>query len=90
VLYLTGLGAVSDEPTTGTASSLTSLSSTLITPQVTIAGAIAPLAFSGLAPGFIGLYQINVTVPQAAPTGLLDIVVQSNGVISNTAKVAVQ
>jgi len=90
VLYLTGLWAVSDEPATGTASSLTSLSSTLILPQVTIGGVIAPLAFSGLAPGFIGLYQINVTVPQASPTGLLDLVVQSNGVKSNAAKVAVQ
>jgi uncharacterized protein (TIGR03437 family) len=90
VLYLTGLGAVQNEPATGTASSPTSLSLTLVTPQVTIGGVIAPLAFSGLAPGFIGLYQINATIPLGSPTGLLDLVVQSNGVTSNAAKVAVQ
>ena len=29
-----------------------------------------PVVFAGLAPGFVGLYQINAVVPPDAPLGL--------------------
>jgi uncharacterized protein (TIGR03437 family) len=89
VLYLTGLGAVSSPPSTGTSASLTTLSPTVVTPQVMIGGVSAPVAFSGLAPGFIGTYQTNVTVPTGV-SGLVDLTVLANGVTSNKAKIAVQ
>ena len=38
-------------------------------PVVTIGGVPAELMFWGLAPGFAGLYQVNIRVPEAAPTG---------------------
>jgi uncharacterized protein (TIGR03437 family) len=38
-------------------------------PTVTIGGIAAPVAFSGLSPGFVGLWQINVQIPANAPTG---------------------
>ena len=90
VLYLTGLGAVSNQPATGASASLTTLSSTALTPTVTIGGTTAAVGFCGLAPGFIGLYQINVTVPPSATTGLLNLTVQAGGVTSNTASLAVK
>jgi uncharacterized protein (TIGR03437 family) len=46
--------------------------------------------FSGLAPGFIGLWQINVQVPANAPTGNLQLRVLVNGTPSNTVTVAVR
>jgi len=38
-------------------------------PTVTIGGVTAPVAFSGLSPGFVGLWQINVQIPANAPVG---------------------
>jgi uncharacterized protein (TIGR03437 family) len=75
VVYCTGLGPVSGAMVTGAPASLTSLQPT--TPQpaaATVGGIPAVVSFSGLAPGFIGLYQINVQVPaNAAPGSFLSI-----------------
>ena len=38
-------------------------------PQVTIGGVVAQIFFSGLAPNFAGLYQINIIVPAGVPVG---------------------
>jgi uncharacterized protein (TIGR03437 family) len=70
VVYATGLGPVSGAMVTGAPASSTSLQPT--TPQpatATLNGIPATVVFSGLAPGFIGLYQINVQVPANAATG---------------------
>ena len=42
---------------------------TVMNPQVTFGGVPGEVFFSGLAPGFSGLYQITVQVPVGAPTG---------------------
>jgi uncharacterized protein (TIGR03437 family) len=60
---------------------------------VSIGGISAPVAFAGQAPGFPGVYQVNIMVPQSAPTGsTIPIVVKSadGSVTSNTATIAVQ
>jgi uncharacterized protein (TIGR03437 family) len=90
VLYLTGLGPVSNAPQPGQPASLSTLSNALVAPQVSIGGFLSTPAFAGLTPGFIGLYQINVAVPAAAASGVVDVTVQSNGVTSNTAKLPVR
>ena len=38
-------------------------------PQVTIGGMQAQVQFAGQAPGFPGVYQVNIQIPQSAPTG---------------------
>jgi uncharacterized protein (TIGR03437 family) len=76
VVYLTGLGAVTPAVADGTASTGTPLNKTVL-PIVYIAGQAATVSFSGLTPGFPGLYQINVTIPMTIssagnyPVGIL-------------------
>jgi uncharacterized protein (TIGR03437 family) len=66
------------------------LATTKATPAVTIGGRPAPVAFSGLAPGIIGLYQINATVPLDAPAGRQPIIVTVNNVQSKASSIPVQ
>ena len=62
-------GNVTNAPGTGYAASSNPLSTTIETPQVTIGGIPAIVSFSDLAPGFVGLYQVNAEVPAASPSG---------------------
>jgi uncharacterized protein (TIGR03437 family) len=68
-VYCTGLGAVTPAVPAGTPAPLTSYSQTTNTVAATIGGQAAQVLFAGLAPGFSGLYQVNVLVPNGAPTG---------------------
>jgi adhesin/invasin len=80
-VYLTGLGAVS--------LSADGLSRVASTVTATIGGQNAPVAFAGLAPGYMGLYQVNLIVPQLA-RGDYPLSVTTGGAASNTAIVSVQ
>ena len=90
ILYLTGLGSVNNQPAAGQPASSTTLSPTILPPQVFIGGFNAAVSFSGLTPGFIGLYQINVEIPVGVPAGVVDVNVRSNEVTSNTVKLPVR
>jgi len=90
-IYCTGLGDVTNRPASGALASATDVAETVVMPAVTIGGAPAPVIFSGLAPGFAGLYQVNAQVPDSAPTGdAVRVVVQLPGASSNTVTIAVQ
>jgi uncharacterized protein (TIGR03437 family) len=86
ILYANGLGPVTNPQGDGVpaGNSITApLSLTTATPVVTIGGAQAQVQWSGLAPTFQGLYQINVVVPQNAATGsAVPISVQIGGATS--------
>jgi uncharacterized protein (TIGR03437 family) len=68
-IFGTGLGNVSGYVYSGDPSPTNPLATTTATPTVSIGGAAAPVLFSGLAPGYVGLYQVNAQVPCTAPTG---------------------
>jgi uncharacterized protein (TIGR03437 family) len=91
LIYATGLGPVRNAPPTGQPASASPLSETTVTPVVTFSGITASeILFSGLAPSFVGLYQVNVRVPLNAPSGNVDVVIQTGGQTSKAVKMAVQ
>jgi len=60
---------------------------------VFLGGVLAQVVFAGQAAGFPGVSQINITVPQSAPTGsTIPLIVKSavGTVASNAATFAVQ
>ena len=90
-MFCTGLGEVTNRPAGGAPAPSNPLSITTTTPKVTIGGVPAPVTFSGLAPGFVGLYQVNAQVPENAATGdAVPLILTIGGATSNTVTVAVR
>jgi uncharacterized protein (TIGR03437 family) len=69
VVYATGLGAVDSAIAAGSAAPVDHLVKGTEVIGASIGGLDAPIAFAGLAPGFSGLYQVNLTVPAGVQRG---------------------
>jgi uncharacterized protein (TIGR03437 family) len=80
LIYCTGLGMVSSPPADGAPGNG---QPTVAVPIVTIGGVSATISFSGLAPGFVGLNQVNAEVPSGLPSGNLSVVITMSGASSN-------
>jgi uncharacterized protein (TIGR03437 family) len=87
-IYCTGLGAVTPATTTGAVPA--TLTQTVVSPSVLIDGQAASLLWAGLAPGFVGLYQVNAQVPATLATGTHRLQIVVNGAASNTVTFAVR
>jgi uncharacterized protein (TIGR03437 family) len=91
VIYCAGLGAVSPTVPAGSAAPVTPLSKTIDPPTVTIGDQSAQVLFSGLAPGFAGLYQVNVLVPSGITPGTnVPVVLTMAGISSSPVTVPIQ
>ena len=78
-IYCNGLGAVDSPQASGEPAPTQILVRTKTAAVVTIGGKTAQVSFSGLAPGFVGLYQVNATIPQDTPSGLQPLVIAMPG-----------
>ncbi len=87
LIYCTGLGAVSSPPADGAAGNG---QPTSLMPTVMIGGTKAIVSFSGLAPGFVGLYQINAEIPAGLASGSQTVLVEAGGVSSNLVSLPVE
>jgi uncharacterized protein (TIGR03437 family) len=88
--YATGLGPVDNPPATGAAGPAGPVAATLALPEVTLGGMVAEVLFAGLAPGFAGVYQVNVRVPEGILPGEAPLVVRQGGETSPATSVTVR
>jgi len=90
-IYANGLGPVNSPPQSG-AVAISSPPSKLIGNLVaTIGGVPASVVFAGLAPGYIGLYQVNVQVPQGVAAGdAVPVMLSTGAMASNTVIISVR
>ena len=90
-VYCTGLGTVSPAVPAGAAAPLAPFSYTDNTVTAVIGGVPAQVQFAGLAPGYAGLYQVNVTVPSGVKPGpSVPLVLMEAGAASPPVIVAIQ
>ncbi|MBI3935249.1 MAG: hypothetical protein HY316_11215, partial [Acidobacteria bacterium] len=80
-IFATGLGRVTPAVGSGQPGGSQPPSATTLPATVTLNGVEAPVLFAGLAPGFVGLYQVNIQVPEIPP-GNVQMVLTVNGVAS--------
>jgi uncharacterized protein (TIGR03437 family) len=90
-VYCSGLGSVNPSVSDGVAAPLSPLSNTVSSVTATVGGQTAQVQYSGLAPGFAGLYQVNVFIPQGvAPGSAVPLVLNAGGFVSSPVTVAIQ
>jgi uncharacterized protein (TIGR03437 family) len=89
-IFATGQGVVSNQPADGAAASTSVLATTATNPVVAIGGLPAAVQFSGLAQGFVGLWQVNAVVPAGVtPGGAVTLTIAMNNQ-SNQVTIAVK
>jgi len=88
LIYCTGLGAVGTPVASGAMAPSAPLAQTINIPTVSIGGLLAIASYSGLAPGFVGLYQINVQAPLNLGAGNQSVQIVISGVASNIVTMA--
>ena len=81
-IFTTGPGVT--DPPAATGEAAPAFSTVLLPVTVTIGGVEAPVAYQGLAPGFVGLYQVNAVLPSTvAPGDAVLVEIRQNGIVSN-------
>jgi uncharacterized protein (TIGR03437 family) len=89
--YANGLGPVDSTVTSGQVPPAGTTVRTITTPTVLLGTTPANVLFSGLTPGFPGIYQVNISIPQVAAGDAIPLQVQSGGFTSPaTTTIAVQ
>jgi uncharacterized protein (TIGR03437 family) len=69
-IYATGLGAVNGTLALGYAAPADGSPTTVAAPQILLGTVPMTIAYSGLAPGYVGLYQVNAIAPAVVPNAV--------------------
>jgi uncharacterized protein (TIGR03437 family) len=90
-IFANGLGPVTNQPLSGATSPESPLAQSVSQSAIaaTIGDRPAEVTFSGLAPGYVALYQLNVVIPTDAAAGVQPLVITGNGVTGKTSSIAV-
>jgi adhesin/invasin len=89
IAYLSGSGLVSPAVADGAAAPSNTLVHLNSGSSATIGSSTAQVSFAGLAPGFVGLVQVNIVVPSSLPTGSYPLTVTIGSETSNPATISV-
>jgi uncharacterized protein (TIGR03437 family) len=89
IVYMTGQGLLDNPIATGAAAPADPLSRPLASVQATIGGQPAYVAFAGMTPGSVGLFQLNLQVPNVSP-GEQPLAVTVGNAAANPTTVSVQ
>jgi adhesin/invasin len=89
IAYLTGSGPVSPAVADGAISPASPANATAVV-TAKIGDSPAAVSFTGLAPGFVGLVQVNLVVPSGLAPGVYPLIVTIDGQASNSATIAVK
>lgn len=90
LIYGTGLGGVVPSVPTGAAAPGDPLANVVVAVTAQVGGTDSKVSFAGLAPGFVGLYQLNVRIPpDTAPAPDIPVVISVGGVQSNSVTIPV-
>lgn len=89
-VFATGLGKT--EPAVDSGVMSPSNPPAKVTQAVTasVDGIAAAVQFAGLAPNFVGLYQVNLVVPDGVRDGEVAVIITQDGVDSNTATIRIR
>lgn len=91
VVYCGGLGAVDPPIGTGAMSPATPPAATREVVRLRIGDRESTVTFAGLAPSFVGLYQVNAVVPEGVPTGTdVPLTIEIGGQTSPPAALAIR
>jgi uncharacterized protein (TIGR03437 family) len=81
-IYSSGLGFT--EPLVASGAASPNFTDVLTDVTATVGGVPATVVYQGLAPGYVGLYQVNVIVPQGVTPGpAVPLILTQNGIPSN-------
>jgi uncharacterized protein (TIGR03437 family) len=95
IIYAIGLGPTNPAVVTGAPAPSSPLAKLTTTPTVDFGSgffgttAVTP-SYSGMSPGSVGLYQVNVVIPPGLPAGLINVSLVFPDSVSNTVQLAVQ
>jgi len=89
-VYLTGQGVITPSLSSGAAASSRPLVRCPLPTLAWIGGARAQLQFVGMAPGLVGVLQVNLIVPAGAPAGETELLFNIDGWTSNFAGVTIR
>ncbi|MEX2302154.1 MAG: M36 family metallopeptidase [Bryobacterales bacterium] len=69
VIYATGVGSLTNRPATGEGAPAEPFAISAVETDVMVGNLSANVLFAGLTPGYVGLLQINVQLPDVLPPG---------------------
>jgi uncharacterized protein (TIGR03437 family) len=89
-VYLTGQGVITPPLPSGAAATSRPLVRTPLPVKAWVGHAPAQVLFAGMVPGLVGVTQINLLVPEAAPAGETQLLFNIDGWTSNFAAVSIR